>query len=232
MRRKERMKKQYYLIFDVETANSTEDALVYNIGYAVKDRQNRTYLERSLLVSDIFNDEQDLMKSAYYAKKIPEYYEEIVNGKTEVVSFYALRQIITAIMKQFPGIIICAYNAHFDINAMNVTLRWLTKSKYRYFFPYGTQVWDIWHMACQTICTQKGYRKFCEKWNFKTKSGYLATNAEIVYAYITKNPLFTEEHKGFDDVIIESEILNYCFRQHKKMNRQINRACWRIPQGV
>lgn len=226
------MKKQFYLIIDVETANSTEDALVYNLGYQVTDRQNRIYAEGSFVISDIFQDEQQLMQSAYYANKIPEYYEEIVNGKTQMVTFYEMRQIITAIMTQYPGIIVCAYNAHFDTTALNKTYRWLTKSKYRYFLPYGTKIWDIWHMACQVICTQKRYRKFCETHNLKTASGKLKTSAEAVYAYISKTPRFDEAHKGLDDVRIESKILNHCFRQHKKMNRQINRACWRIPQGV
>lgn len=31
--------KKYYLVLDVETANSTEDALVYDLGYVVCDKR-------------------------------------------------------------------------------------------------------------------------------------------------------------------------------------------------
>jgi hypothetical protein len=50
-----------------------------------------------------------------------------------------------------------AYNAAFDMNGLNKTQRYITKSAYRWFFPYGVKVECIWHMACQTICSQKKY---------------------------------------------------------------------------
>ena len=41
---------------------------------------------------------------------------------------------------------------------------------------------------------------------------------------------FKEEHKGLEDVRIEVEIMAHCFRQHKKMNTNINTSCWRLVQ--
>ena len=38
---------------------------------------------------------------------------------------------------------------------------------------------------------------------------------------ISKNNDFTESHTGLEDVLIEKEILVYCFKQHKKMERRL-----------
>lgn len=224
------MKKQYFLILDVETANSTTDALVYDLGVAVADRSGNIYETASFIISDIFMDEADLMTSAYYAEKIPQYYEGIEAHDFEVTSFYQARKAILNLMEKYGITKVCAYNANFDRSALNTTQRWLTKSKYRFFFPYNTEFYCIWHMACQVICTQKRYRKFCEQNNFIKPSGNIHTNAETVYAYMTKNSNFDEAHTGLQDVLIEAEILAKCFAQHKKMDKSINRMCWRIPQ--
>jgi hypothetical protein len=85
-------------------------------------------------------------------------------------------------------------------------------------------------MACQVICTQKRYRKFCEANGFVKPSGNLHTNAEAVYAYMTKDATFDESHTGLADVLIEVQIMAKCFAQHKKMDKSINKSCWRIPQ--
>ena len=35
-----------------------------------------------------------------------------------------------------------------------------------------------------------------------------------------------------EDVLIEVQIMAWCFKQKKKMSRKINRVCWRIPSQV
>ena len=170
------------------------------------------------------------MTSAYYAEKIPQYLEGITSKTHQVVSFCRLRFIVTEIIKHYNIEAVCAYNAYFDTTALNTTERFLTSSRYRFFFPYGTQVYCIWHMACQVLCTQKRYRKFCEANDLVSPAGNIKTSAEAVYAYLTKNADFDESHTGLEDVKIEVEILAKCFAQHKKMNKSINRSCWRIPQ--
>ena len=47
---------------------------------------------------------------------------------------------------------------------------------------------------------------------------------------MTQNPNFEEKHTGLEDVKIEVQIMARCFRQHKKMDKGINRLCWRTPQ--
>lgn len=225
------MGKDYYLVLDVETANSTDDPLVYDLGFAVCDRKGNIYEAESYVVSDIFYKETELMQSAYYHEKLPKYYEGIKEKAFKVINFYTAKKRIADLIEKYNIKAVCAYNASFDTKALNTTQRYLTNSKYRYFLPYGTEVYCIWHMACQVICTQKRYIKFCLDNGFVSESGNIKTSAETVFAYMTKNEKYEECHTGLQDVLIETQIMAKCFAQHKKMNKKINRLCWHIPQS-
>lgn len=224
------MKKHYYLVLDVETANSTQDALVYDIGMAVTDRQGKIYEKHSFINKDIFFNESELMQSAYYAKKIPTYLENIKRKETQVSNYFTIRQTLLNLIKKYNIKFVCAYNAHFDITALNTTLRWETKSKYRYFLPKEIEIIDIWNMACQSICSQKKYYKFCVNNNLISNSGNISTSAESVYKFLKQDVDFQEKHKGLDDVLIETEIMVECYKKKVKLNKNINRSCWRLPQ--
>ena len=223
-------KKDLYIIGDIETANFTEDALAYDVGLAFIDREGNIYARKSFIVSEIFNGEPDLMRSAYYSKKIPEYLADIAKGNREVATFYKVVALLKKWQDEYKPKAFLAYNAFFDMSGLNRTQRYITKSKYRYALPYGLQVQCIWHMACQTICSQKKYYKFCIENGFVSASGNISTSAETVYRFLTNNPTFEEEHKGMEDVEIEAKIFAECIKKHKKMSRKINRACWRLAQ--
>ena len=120
---------------------------------------------------------------------------------------------------------IYAYNAHFDYTTLNNTVRFLSGSSCRFFFPFGTKVYDIWNIACQVLGTQKTFQ-----WeNIRNNNNNLITNAERMFSYCEQID-FEEEHTGLADAIVESQILVRCLKSHKKINKNINRACWRIPQ--
>ena len=229
MEKKIDRRRTYLIMGDTETCNTRmengkldmRDVLVYDFGFAVCDKQGRVYEKYSFIIKEIFFDMKDLMKTSYYAEKLPQYYEEIRNGQREVVSLYEARQVLANVMKKYETNIFVAHNARFDDNALKVTERYTTKSKYRYFLPFGTEVWDTMKMANDTICKQKTYKKFCEENGYLTKNGQVRKTAEILYRYITKNNNFTESHTGLEDVMIEKEILAHCFRQHKAMRKKL-----------
>ena len=122
-------------------------------------------------------------------------------------------------MKKYNTTTIAAHNAGFDVRALNTTQRYLTKSKYRFFFPFSTVVWDTLKMARQTIGKQKSYRLFCEINNYLTKHKIpqVRLTAEILHRYLSGDDNFVESHTGLEDVLIEKDILAHCIRQHKKM---------------
>ena len=222
--------KEKFIVLDVETANDIPDTLTYNVGFVVADRSGTIYHEHDYVISDVFTEEKELMQSCYYANKLPLYNERIANGSVKVASIFTVRRLIAKYITEYNIKKVYAYNASFDRNALNITQRYLTKSKYRWFFPYGVEICCIWNMACQTICNRMDYCLYCAKNGFYSQRGFMTTNAETVYKYLTKNAEFEEEHTGLADVRIELEILCKCLTYHEKINRNINRGCYHIPQ--
>lgn len=214
------MNKHYYLVIDTETANGMDDPLTYDIGFAIIDRSGTIYETYSFVVRDIFYDMSDVMQSAYYNKKIPRYIIDIENGSRTVLDFMQIWWCIRQLCHQYPIKAIIAHNARFDVRALNTTVRYLTKSKYRFFFPYKIEIWDTLRMARQIIGTQKRYKKFCEKNGYICKNGRVRLTAEILYRYITNDINFVESHTGLEDVLIEKEIFVKCIRAKKKMEKR------------
>lgn len=223
-------RKKYLMVLDVETTNNNmekgakNDGLVYDIGFVVCDKQGNIYCKRSYAVQEIF-DWTELMSTAYYYKKLPKYYERLANNKMYKNSIWHIRKVIKEIMQIFNITEVYAYNANFDYTTLNNTVRYLSGSACRWFFPYGTQICDIWNIACQVLGTQKTFQ-----WeNIRNANNNLITNAERMFGYC-KQIDFEEEHTGLADAVVESQILARCFKSHNSINKKINRACWRIPQ--
>ena len=219
----------YKIVIDTETCPldrtfegvDPNNMFVYDIGWVVTDKRGTVYEARSYVVDEIFNHETELMTSSYYAWKLPRYYEEIARGERVVASLYEIRKQLLEDMTNYSINEVYAYNMRFDYGTLNNSQRWLTKSKYRYFLPYGTEVCDILRMARDVISKMPTYRRFCEENGFLTANGRLSMKAEVVYKFISKDLDFVESHTGLEDVMIEKEILAYCYRQHKKMTRQL-----------
>lgn len=222
----------YGIMLDTETANTIEEddgkvnmryVLPYDIGFAIIDTHGRMYETHSFVNSDIFLKEKELMQSAYYKAKIPQYWREIWEGKRKVADTYTIRKFILDKIAEYNIKFVCAHNARFDHTAMNNIVRWTTKSKYRYFFPHGIEFWDTLRMANQVVAKTPTYIKFCETNGYMTKhkTPRPQVTAEILYRYITGNNDFKEEHTGLEDVLIEVEILKYCRRKKKKMEKRL-----------
>ena len=122
-----------------------------------------------------------------------------------------------------------AYNCNFDRKALNTTLRFITKSRYRYFFPFETEFNCIWNMSCQVLYSQKKFCKAALSNGWISEKGNLQTSAEVGKRYISSSLDFVERHTGLEDVLIEVELFAACVKKHKAMNRNISRLCWRLP---
>lgn len=213
-------RRTYYLTIDTETANGLEDPIVYDIGGCIHDKKGNIYETFSFIIYETFYGMKDLMKSAYYAYKIPQYEEQIKNGERKVVRFNTAKQKIKELCDEYEVKAIIAHNARFDYRSTTRTQRYLTKSKYRYFLPYGIPIWDSLKMAKDTICKQPTYQKWCAKNNFLTKNGKPRATAEILYKYISGDVNFKEDHTGLEDVLIEIAITCKCIAQHKPMRKE------------
>lgn len=219
----------YGIMIDTETANTIQsgnnldmtNVLPYDIGWAVIDSHGRVYETYSFVNRDIFVYERKLMESAYYANKIPQYVDDLRNGKRKMASTYEIRSALVDCIDRYDCQFICAHNARFDYNALNNVQRWTTHSKYRYFLPFGLEWWDTLRMARDVILPMPTYIRFCEENGYCTKAGKPRATAEILYRFISGNNDFTESHTGLEDVTIEAQILAYCVRRHKSMERRL-----------
>ena len=213
------LNKNYYLMLDTETANGLDCPLVYDIGFAVIDKKGNVYESYSFIVYDIFCQMKDIMQTAYYKNKIPQYERDLAEGRRKIATYKTIKMIIARLCKKYNIVAIVAHNAPFDYKSTNITQRYLTKSKYRYFFPYGIPIWCTLTMARQTIAKQPTYITWCKLNGFTTKNGTVKLTAEILYRFITQDIEFKESHTGLEDVLIEKEIFVRILRQHKKIKR-------------
>lgn len=221
--------KEYFIGIDTETSNSLitpenkldlSQSLVYDIGWQVIDRQGLPYKKRSYVVAEIFLD-KELMNTAYFKEKIPQYWEDIKSGKRILATLLNIRKYFLIDRKKYEVKNVFAHNAYFDWKALNNTLRYITGSKYRYFFPRSVEMWDTLKMSRDIFGTEKMYTRFCDENGFKTnhKTPQNRYTAEILYRYIKKDLDFIESHTGLEDVEIETEILLYCLNSKKEMRR-------------
>lgn len=209
-----------FIVLDTETTNDIDCPLAYDIGFAVIDKIGTVYEKHSFVVADIFLD-KELMQSAFFADKIPMYWEQIKSGERTLASFYNIRKCLVNVMSKYNIDIVIAHNARFDYISTATTQRYLTKSKYRYFFPYGTKIWDTLKMSREIFKDDEKYCAFCTENNYKTANNSNRYTAEILYRYLTNDNSFIENHTGLEDVLIEKEIFVHCVQKNPEIDGRL-----------
>ena len=223
--------RKFIIGIDTETSNSLisdenkldlSQSLVYDVGWSVLDKKGRPYLKRSYVVAEIFLD-KELMESAYYKDKIPQYWEEIKQGKRQLKKFKNIWYQFLEDRRKYSVKHVFAHNAYFDWKSLNNTIRFLSGSKYRYFFPYKVEMWDTLKMSRDVLGNDFQYSKFCEENNYLTKhrTPQNRMTAEVIYRYISGNNDFEEKHTGLEDVEIETEIFKYCIKRKKDCRKAL-----------
>lgn len=220
-------KKINIFMCDTETAGEILNAFVYDFGGGKTSLYDGIVSDSMNYINyNVFYEKQEMMQSAYYAEKLPAYRDEIWEGKREVFDIVDIRARVHKYFKENNISVVCAHNARFDIRALNNTIREATNGRVKYFFPYGIEVWDTLKMAQQVLGKMPTYRKFCEDNGYMTKHEKPRPRytAEIIYRFITKDLNFEEAHTGLKDVEIETQILAYLVKQHKKMDKVLYHA--------
>jgi hypothetical protein len=222
------------LVIDTETANSVEQPLPYDVGYAIVDTETGEILtEKSFVVAEIFLD-KELMKDAYFAEKIPMYWDDLKAGKRIIKSIFNIRKTIKSDMSLYNVSKVGAYNMGFDNRATRNDIRYLSGSLIKWFFPYGTEFFCIWHMACTSgLLNSANYVNYATTHGFVSDAGNIQTSAECAYRYLKNDPIFAESHTGLEDVKIEVEILMNCLKMaNESMKCNPYSACWRNVQKI
>lgn len=222
-----------FVVLDTETAPTVnhkdgkahpETSLVYDFGYTIRDN-NSVIRERSFVVTDTFY-QIDLMKSTYYADKIPTYYEGIKTGEWIEASFNEVWRTFKADCKECNVKSAWAYNCRFDEIALNNTLRTYSNGFATWFMPFKLRLKDVWDYA-SNITSSKRYLKYCVATGAFTPTGNPSTSAESVYRFINNEHDFTEDHTALSDARIEAAILLAAKAKHKKTRHGSRGQGWR-----
>ena len=224
---------KFVMVIDTETANSVEQPLPYDFGWAVVDTETGEIVRKySYVCAEIFLD-RELMEQAYFAEKIPMYWDDIQTGKRQLKRLLNIRKEILNCLKTYNIKQVCAYNMGFDKRASHNDIRYITSSKLRWFFPYNVEFVCIWHMACTSFLNTSDYVNFATTHGFVSEAGNIQTSAEVAYRYLKNDVDFVESHTGLEDVEIEAAILMNCLKtgdESMKMNPYS--ACWRNVQRI
>ena len=136
----------YKIVLDTETCPINKDLnevvatnmWTYDCGWAVVDKRGKVYRKRSYVNADIFCDEKELMNSAYYANKIPKYWEDIKNGERVLTTFANIRKALLEDIEEFD---IDEYNRLVTLDLENIdnspginSKDILTTAKFYYFY--------------------------------------------------------------------------------------------------
>ena len=222
---------KYVVVIDTETANTVEQPLPYDFGWAVLDTESGEIVRKfSYVCAEIFLDRQ-LMEQAYFAEKIPMYWEQIQSGQRKLKRLLNIRKELWNCLKTYGIHQICAYNMGFDKRASHNDVRYITSSLIRWFFPYDVEFVCIWNMACTSFLNTSDYINFATTHGFVSDAGNIQTSAETAYRFLTNDPEFVESHTGLEDVEIECAILMNCLKTgDENMKYQPYSACWQNVQ--
>ena len=218
----------YKIVIDTETCPINSDgpvmgdnALCYDIGYAIVDKRGKVYKTRSFINGDIFLGQLARMRTAYYFDKVPMYYEGIKEGSRILTDLLTIRDTLIEDIQEYNVKEVYAHNMLFDFKALNKTIEWVTYGAEKEFFPQGVAICDTLKMARDVISKTPTYKAYCETNGYMTKHKVPRTKltAEVLYRFISNNDEFVESHTGLEDVLIEKEIMAYCYRKHKKMRK-------------
>ena len=191
------------LVFDTETI-SLNKQFIYNLGYVIADADGKVLETKDLVIRQIW-DNAELFATAYYAYKKPIYINRMKGRQTKKVSWGDACRIMLNDIKKYGIKNVYAYNSTFDEKAFYFNHLWY-RNKRR---PLdGVFVHDIMDYI-KPITETDEYKKFCKDNGFMTKHSTPRPRktAESVYAYISNNRQYQEEHTALEDSKIELAIL-------------------------
>lgn len=218
-----------FIVLDTEATNTGNEsaarfgmgASVYDLGYIVADASGAIYYENRIIIADTFNDAA-LMKSAYYADKLPQYYRELANGCKLMTMRDALKALRGDI-RTYGVKDVWAYNARFDADALNSSVSQASNGFCEWALPYGVKWRDIMRAFETCIYPTKKYQAWASAQpNGLTKNGRARKTAELAYRYISGEPDYIEEHTALSDAQDELAILLACMKRKKKLPKRFN----------
>ena len=213
------MTKKVFAILDIETI--TDARLAFDIAWILKDSKGNTLESHNYLVSEIADAPfaQILIRRDSFMKNKSQFYMDgMAFNSFEIASLMTISNEFHAAAARYNAkLVMCAYNAKFDYSVLNDNMQAYYGVD---FFDDSVEVVDIMTMALATICDTNKFVRWCQLTNHVTAKGNVQTNAETVYAYLTRDSDFVEAHHALADCEIESEIYFKARKYRKKHHKQ------------
>lgn len=218
--------KKNFIVLDTEGMSGGRP---YNIGYIVANSDGKIIAQRSFAcLPCVMENLNNSLKSSQkeVTKMTHKNIEEILCNphKYQWCTISNVKDALISDITEYDISEIWAYNVTFDKGEINrlfnddimheLSIEWL----------------DIWSAVVMTKCLTKKFVKFCKKNNFLTEKGNCKTSAEVVYAYMTKNIDFKEEHTALEDCKIELELLLWAKKTKKKIDGTVKNP-WRLVKN-
>jgi len=217
--------KQIILTLDTETADLTGS--VYDIAFAVHEKDGTILETYNALVDEIFTDAKKMMGAFYASKLFTHYSKMLADGRIGFAPWWSIVAEIQRAIEEHNVTTIAAYNLGFDRRVMRNTHKALGYQGA--ICPAGLQQLDIWQFACETKLSQATYKKLALDSGWVSAAGNIKTGAEYAYRFCSGDFGFIEDHTALSDALIETEILAACFATKKKIPYNIvNGSPWRI----
>lgn len=215
-----------FCVLDTEATNTGKanpsrfgvGASVYDLGYIVADQDGAIMCERSIILAETFNNAA-LMETAYYAAKIPAYYDGLARGEHQLMTTKAAIDLLRADLKDYGVRDVWAYNAYFDRDALYSTIEQASNGWQKLALPYGVKWRDILDYTRRTIAHTKKYAAFAGSQDLLTKAGKPRVTADAVGKYLRGDD-YSEQHTALSDARDELFILQRCLKSKKKKPRR------------
>lgn len=235
-------KQKTFLIADGETTGIGGKAYVFDFAYVIATRRD-ILLERSFLVREIianpnimlgalFNDEWRAMMGG---KIFSHYIPALARGEEKIFSWREVVETMRDDMATYGVDVFSAYNLGFDMRAIATTNKYL--GHLDKVLPYKPDLLCLWEFACVTVCRSRLYHDIA--WQRGKETGWITpadnvrTNAEKVFAFLSGNLDFVEDHTALSDARIETEILQRLLAKKKPIPYNVlDHMPWRKAQQL
>jgi hypothetical protein len=211
--------RKVFAILDIETI--TDARLAFDIAWILKDSKGNTLESHNFLVREVMDTPFAsilIRRDSFMKNKADFYIDGIVYNRFEIMSLASIHDIFHAAATKYDAkIVMCAYNAKFDYSVLNDNMQAYYGMN---FFDDSVEVVDIMTMALATICDTNKFVRWCQLTNHVTTKGNVQTNAETVYAYLTRDTDFIEAHHALADCEIEADIYFKARKYRKKHHKQ------------
>lgn len=203
--------KNIYCTLDTETFGGASNPKgIYHLAGIIHDRKGNIFATFNYLIAEHY---EEIEKDDYAKKNFYKYANMIQNGiVTMVDTEKAAVAAVDALCNYYGVRYMMAYNTGFDF----------CKTECKVLIE-NREFIDIYLMTVQTITHIKKYAKFCWENGFRSSTGKsVATSAESVFAYLTGNVEYKEEHTALEDSKIEMQIFLACLATHKKYTKNMH----------